>query len=73
MCRLDVRTGDESSRLPSTDSGVTRAAVQLARQGIDLRVGGGLLSEKSESSGETKWLAYGRGNEALNFHMAEEN
>src|SRR5579859_84320 len=60
-------TGDESLSLPSTDSGVTRAAVELPREGIDLRVGGGLLSEKSESAGETKWLAYGRGNEALTF------
>src|SRR5215469_1815667 len=59
--------GDESIALPSTESGVTRAAVQLARQGIDLRVGGGILSEKSETSGETKWLAYGRGNEPLTF------
>src|SRR5215472_12709758 len=59
--------GDESISLPSTESGVTRAAVQLARQGIDLRVGGGILSEKSEAGGETKWLAYGRGNEALSF------
>ena len=59
--------GDESISLPSTESGVTRAAVQLPRQGIDLRVGGGLLSEKSETSGETKWLAYARGNEALTF------
>ena len=59
--------GNESLSLPSTDSGVTRAAVELPRQGIDLRVGGGLLSEKSESAGETKWLAYGRGNEALTF------
>jgi hypothetical protein len=59
--------GDESISLPSTESGVTRAAVQLARQGIDLRIGGGLLSEKSEFAGETKWLAYGRGNEALTF------
>lgn len=59
--------GDETISLPSTDSGVTRAAVELPRQGIDLRVGGGLLSEKSESAGLTKWLAYGRGNEALTF------
>jgi hypothetical protein len=59
--------GDESISLPSTESGVTRAAVSLPRQGIDLRVGGGLLSDKSETSGETKWLAYGRGNEALTF------
>jgi hypothetical protein len=59
--------GDESMSLPSTESGVTRATVLLPRQGIDLRIGGGLLSEKSETSGETKWLAYARGNEALTF------
>jgi len=59
--------GDESMSLPSTESGVTRAAVQVPRQGIDLRINGGLLSEKSEAAGETKWLAYGRGNEALMF------
>jgi len=59
--------GDESIALPSTESGVTRAAVELPRLGIDLRIGGGLLSEKSETAGETKWLAYGRGNEPLTF------
>jgi len=59
--------GDESMSLPSTESGVTRATVLLPRQGVDLRIGGGLLSEKSETSGETKWLAYARGNEALTF------
>ena len=64
---VTASAGDESISLPSTDSGVTRAAVLLPRQGVDLRIGGGLLSEKSESSGETKWLAYGRGNEALTF------
>jgi len=64
---VTASTGDESLSLPATESGVTRAAVQLSRQGIDLRVGGGILSEKSENPGETKWLAYGRGNEALTF------
>jgi hypothetical protein len=64
---VTASAGDESMSLPSTESGVTRAAVLLPRQGVDLRIGGGLLSEKSESSGETKWLAYGRGNEALTF------
>ncbi len=59
--------GDENLSLPSTECGVTRATVQLPRQGIDLRIAGGLLSEKSESAGETKWLAYGRGNEPLTF------
>ena len=62
---VTASTGDESISLPSTESGVTRAAIELPRQGIDLRVDGGILSEKSETSGETKWLAYGRGNEAL--------
>jgi hypothetical protein len=59
--------GNETLSLPSTDSGVTKAAVELPRQGIDLQVAGGLLSEKSENAGTTKWLAYGRGNEALTF------
>src|SRR5437660_4190215 len=62
---VTASTSDESISLPSTESGVTRASVELPRQGIDLRVDGGILSEKSETSGETKWLAYGRGNEAL--------
>jgi hypothetical protein len=59
--------GDESISLPSTESGVTRASVQLPRQGVDLRIGGGILSEKSETAGDTKWLAYARGDEALTF------
>src|SRR5438034_4172524 len=58
-------TGEESITLPSTASGVTRASVQLPRQGVDVRLSGGLLSEKSESDTESKWIAYGRGNEAL--------
>src|SRR5438876_12014649 len=60
-------TGEESITLPSTASGVTRAAVQLPRPGVDVRLTGGLLSEKSESAAESKWIAYGRGNEALTF------
>src|SRR6267143_2454022 len=60
-------TGEESITLPATASGVTRASVQLPRQGVDVRLTGGLLSEKSESAAESKWIAYGRGNEALTF------
>src|SRR5437660_2354189 len=60
-------TGEESITLPSTASGVTRASVQLPRQGVDVRLTGGLLSEKSESASESKGIAYGRGNEALAF------
>jgi hypothetical protein len=59
--------GDESLALPSTDSGVTRAAIAVPQQGIDLRVSGGLLSDKSEAAGGTKWLAYASGNDPLCF------
>src|ERR1700756_4747518 len=47
-------SGNESISLPSTESGITRASVDLQRQGIDLKVDGGFLSERSEVSGETK-------------------
>src|SRR6266852_6179804 len=60
-------TGEESITLPSTASGVTRASVQLPRHGVAVRLTGGLLSEKSETASESKWIAYGSGNEALTF------
>ena len=64
---LGSSAGEQSISLPSTESGVTRASVLVPRQGIDLKISGGLLSEKSETSAETRWLAYARGNEALTF------
>jgi hypothetical protein len=60
-------TGEESIALPSTQSGVMRATVHLPKQGVDVRLAGGLLAEKSESASESKWVAYGRGNEGLTF------
>ena len=59
--------GEESISLPSTASGVTRATVRLPRQGVDIKLTGGLLAEKSEPGAESKWLAYARGNEPLTF------
>jgi hypothetical protein len=59
--------GEESLALPSTASGVTRAAVELPRQGVDIHLSGGLLAEKSETGVASRWLAYGRGNEPLTF------
>jgi hypothetical protein len=64
---VSASAGEERISLPSTSSGVTRAAVELPRQGVDVRLAGGLLAEKSESGAESKWLAYGRGNEPLTF------
>jgi hypothetical protein len=59
--------GEESISLPSTASGVTRASVRLPRQGVDIKLTGGLLADKSEPGAESKWLAYARGNEPLTF------
>lgn len=64
---VSASAGEESISLPSTASGVTRASVMLPRQGVDIRLSGGLLADKSESATESKWIAYGRGNEALAF------
>src|SRR5438046_7107676 len=64
---IESSAGEESISLPSTASGVTRASILLPRQGVDVRLSGGLLSEKSESGAESKWLAYARGNEPLTF------
>src|SRR6267154_5901076 len=60
-------SGEERITLSSTASGVTRASEQLPRQGVAVRLSGGLLSEKSESVAVSKWIAYGRGNEPLTF------
>ena len=59
--------GSESIALPSAESGITRAAVQLLRHGVDVQVGGGLLSEQSDTADESKWVAYGQGNTPLTF------
>jgi hypothetical protein len=59
--------GSESLALPAADSGITRASVQLLRHGLDVQVGGGLLSEHSDTADESKWVAYGRGSEPLTF------
>jgi hypothetical protein len=64
---VNSSAGEERISLPSTSSGVTRAAVQLPRQGVDVKLSGGLLTEKTEAGDESKWLAYARGNEPLTF------
>src|SRR5258706_12310258 len=64
---VNSAAGEESISVPSTESGVTRAMVQLPRQNVDVKLTGGLLSEKSQTATESKWLAYGRGNEPLTF------
>jgi hypothetical protein len=64
---VTATAGEESISLPPTESGMTRASVQLSRPDVDVKVGGGLLTEKSEANRESKWMAYGRGTEPLTF------
>jgi hypothetical protein len=59
--------GNETVTLPTADSGVTRASVELLKGGIDVQVGGGLLSEKSDSGSKSTWVAYGQGDSPLTF------
>jgi hypothetical protein len=64
---VTATAGEESISLPPTQSGMTRASLLLARPDVDVKVGGGLLTEKSEAGRESKWMAYGRGTEPLTF------
>lgn len=64
---VTTAAASESLALPATASGITHATVQLSRPDVDVAVGGGLLTDKSEQSRETKWTAYGHGTEALSF------
>jgi hypothetical protein len=59
--------GNETVTLPTADSGVTRASVELLKGGIDVQVGGGLISEKSDSGSKSTWVAYGQGDTPLTF------
>ena len=52
--------GAESITLPSSHAPVSRATLSLPRGGIDLTIAGGFISERSESTTESRWTALGR-------------
>jgi hypothetical protein len=64
---IATNAGEESFSLPSSSSGVTRAAVEIPRNGVDIRLSGGLLADHAESSSSSKWTVFARGNEPLTF------
>lgn len=64
---IGANAGEERLTLPASDSGITRGLVVVPRSDIDVRIGGGLLYEKSQSGSESKWLAYGAGGTPLSF------
>jgi hypothetical protein len=59
--------GTDILRLPVGGSAVSRASVLLSRQGVDMHVSGGLLLERSDTGGESRWVAHGRAGEGLTF------
>ncbi len=59
--------GTDILKLPVSNSAISRAAVELTRQGIDVHITGGLLLEHSESASSSRWVANGRGSEPLTF------
>ena len=59
--------GTDILHLPVSNSAVSHAAIELARQGVDVRITGGLLLEHSETANSSRWVANGRGGEPLTF------
>lgn len=62
--------GTEMLKLPVSSSAVSRAVVTLATKsdrGVDVRITGGLLLERSDTAQGSRWVAHGQGDEALTF------
>jgi hypothetical protein len=59
--------GTDILHLPVSNSAVSHATVELIRQGVDVRISGGLLLEHSEHANGSRWVANGRGGEPLTF------
>src|SRR5829696_2637844 len=59
--------GTDILHLPVSNSAVSHATVELTRQGVDVRITGGLLLEHSEAATGSRWVANGRGGEPLTF------
>ncbi|HEU4932062.1 MAG TPA: hypothetical protein VFT48_08265 [Pyrinomonadaceae bacterium] len=59
--------GTDILHLPVSNSAVSHATVELVRQGVDVRITGGLLLEHKEHATGSRWVANGRGGEPLTF------
>lgn len=59
--------GTDILHLPVSNSAVSHAVIELTRQGVDVRITGGLLLEHSETATGSRWIANGRGGEPLTF------
>jgi len=59
--------GTDILHLPVSNSAISHATIQLARQGVDVRITGGLLLEHAEAATGSRWVANGKGGEPLTF------
>ncbi|HET7113514.1 MAG TPA: hypothetical protein VFI57_07715, partial [Pyrinomonadaceae bacterium] len=59
--------GTDILHLPVSTSAVSHATVELMRQGVDVRVTGGLLLDHTEDPTGSRWKANGKGGEPLTF------
>jgi hypothetical protein len=59
--------GTDILHLPVSNSAISHASIRLARQGVDVRITGGLLLEHSEAATGSRWVANGKGGEPLTF------
>ena len=57
--------GTDILHLPVSNSAISQATVELVRQGVDVRITGGLLMEHSETASSSRWKANGKGGDPL--------
>jgi len=62
---LASSAGSESIALPASRASITRATMALPRTGIDLKVTGGFVAERSETATETRWATFAHTGQAL--------
>lgn len=67
VAQVSTVAGTDILHLPVSNSAVSQANVELMRQGVDVRVTGGLLLEHSEAPTGSRWKANGKGGEPLTF------
>src|SRR5687768_17094660 len=57
--------GTDILHLPVSNSAISHATVELLRQGVDVKVTGGLLLDHTEAPTGSRWKANGKGGEPL--------
>jgi hypothetical protein len=62
---LSASAGGESIRLPASHASISRATIALPRTGVDVKVMGGFVAERSETATETRWTAFAHASQPL--------